>query len=567
MRLSSFSPPNQPANLGMPPESPRPQPQAGAKPTPQGGFSISWQAPGSTQPQRPSAASDAGTQRRDNAEGQPGLPALDLILAFLGRSSDAGGKPPAAQCQSPAAGPAQEQQRMPFEEVVSILGRNENLLKKPLDREGLEKLRDDPKTPSDAKQALGALLDNPDYYAAFDQAKEGKADGKTSSKDVQKLQEHPHIRAYADAKAGQYTDNYVPSDAPPDAPGRVMTANDAMRELYLYSESLPKNISLDTLQNIADGSQKMGKCPPQLAAAAKFFVQNPDQWQAFSGKSDPSGSVSRDRLSDLAAFNVKLSPQENSALETLKNNKDIFFKGGGITPEKLESIANNKENSQEVRDTANLLAQPNSMLFSMLDNGKHGAGGNFFNKANDRNIGKGDLDAFISKGSNQVADAPLPSSRPVASAQKDMAAGQETQPDAKKEKGGGFSKFLDIFSYVASGLMMLIPGAGVAGAAMAAGRVAATAVGRTVATTAAKEATKEAATQVGKQTTRQALTESAKQGARDGFKEGLKDGAKDFGKEAAKDLAKEGIDRYRNRDEERVASNPNIEQPRVWAQG
>lgn len=452
---------------------------------------------------------------------------------------------------------------MPFEEVVSVLGRNENLLKKPLDREGLEKLRDDPKTPSDAKRALNALLTTPAYYEAFDKAKQGKSDGKISSKDVQKLQEHPQIRAYANFKAGQYLDNYVPSDAPPSAPARAMTANDAMRELYLYSESLPKNINMETLQKIADGSQKMGKCPPQLAAAAKFFTQNPDQWQTFSRTNKASDSISRDRLSDLVSFNVKLSPQESKALETLKNNQDIFFKGGGIKPDKLEAIANNKQNSQEVRDAANLLAQPNSMLFSMLDNAKHGAGGNFFNKANDRNIGKGDLDAFIRKGSNQVAQAAQPSSRPVGAAQKDMAAGQETQPDPKKEKGGGFTKFLEIFSYVASGLMMLIPGAGVAGAAMAAGRAAATAAGRAAATTAGKEA----ANQAGKQVARESIRQNAKEGFKDGAKESLKDGAKDFGTQAGKDLAKEGIDRFSHPDQHQAVSNPNINQPRVWAQG
>ncbi|MDU4092266.1 MAG: hypothetical protein E7H57_03180, partial [Pantoea sp.] len=38
--------------------------------------------------------------------------------------------------------------QMPFEQVITTLGRHEDLLKKPLDREGVEKLRNDPATPS-----------------------------------------------------------------------------------------------------------------------------------------------------------------------------------------------------------------------------------------------------------------------------------------------------------------------------------------------------------------------------------------------------------------------------------
>ena len=186
----------------------------------------------------------------------------------------------------------------------------------------------------------------------------------------------------------------------PGSPAREMSGNDAMRELYLYSESLPKKVSMETLQKIADGSQDMGKCPPQVAAAAKYFTDHPAEWQQFTGKDDPNASISRDRLCDPPPT-TSLSPQESKAIETIKNNQDIFFRDGGIKPDKLVKIANDPNNSQEVRDAANLLSQPNSMLFSMLDNGKHGAGGNFFNKANDHNIGKGDLDAFIRKGSNR----------------------------------------------------------------------------------------------------------------------------------------------------------------------
>lgn len=414
--------------------------------------------------------------------------------------------------------------KMPFEEVVATLGRHEDLLKKPLNREGIEKLIDDPKTPSDAKKALNAVLDDPEIFAALDGAKEGKTDGKISSKDVRALQQDPRIRQYTDAKSEDYTHAYMPSDSAPGSAPREMTANDAMRELYLYSESLPKKVSFESLQKIADGSQDMGKCPPQVAAAAKFFTDNPDQWQQLTGKDSPSASVSRDRLCDLAAYNVKLSPQEDKALKTLQANEDIFFKGGDIKPDKLKEIANDEGNSQEVRDAANLLSQPNSMLFSMLDNGKHGAGGNFFNKANDKNIGKGDIDAFTKKGSGEVAgpaQLAKPSLDPDAiSARQDMTTGKETQPDEKKEKGGGFKKFLEVMSYIASAALAFVPGVGAAGLAATAGRVAATA----------------------------AIKEGMKQGAKEGAKEAAQQGA-----EAAINSGKSG-------------SEEQINAPRVWAQ-
>ena len=437
---------------------------------------------------------------------------------------------------------------MSFEQVVTTLGRHEGLLKKPLDQKGIEKLINDPATPTDAQQALQALLNNPEMMAEVDSAKNGKSDGKISAKDIRELQKKPEIMEYANIKAESYTHAYVPSDAKPGSPAREMTDNDAMRELYLYSESLPKNINMETLQKIANGTQDMGKCPPQVAAAAKYFVDNPDKWQQLTGKDDPKASVSRDRLCDLASYNVKLSPQESKALETLKNNKDVFFKGGSIKPDKLQKIANDSSNSQEVREAASLLSQPNSMLFSMLDNGKHGAGGNFFNKANDRSISKGDLDAFISKGSNQIAPparlAPTHSSDPLAQAAKqDMDVGQETQPDAKKVKGGGFFKMLDILS----SLIMAPLGGGI-GAALA--------IGRAVVTTAVKAGVKEGV--------KAATKQEVKHEAKTTFKNELKEGVKDTVKDGVKDGIKDGVREYASN--ESYNSPSSSESPTVWAQ-
>jgi type III secretion translocon protein HrpF len=439
---------------------------------------------------------------------------------------------------------------MSFPEVVTTLDRHEDLLKKPLDFKGLVELAKDPQTPTDAKKALEALVkegkDAP-MFKQFDAAKTGGTDGRISSKDIRELQKLPQVAAYADTKAESYTHNYVPSDAKPGSSPREMTTNDALRELFQYSESLPgKSIDLKTLQKIADGTQDMGKCPPQVAAAAKFFTGHPDQWQAIT--KDNGGKVSRDRLCDLAAELVNLSPVESKAIETLQNNKDIFFKGGGVTPNKLKDIANDVKNSKEVRDAANLLAQPHSMLFSMLDNGKHGAGGNFFNKANDRNIGKGDLDAFIKKGSNKVAPPPIPSAPPSSKleqdAKNDMDIGQETQPDDKKRKGGGIYKLVEALSWIGTAVATAFTG-GAAAALVTAGRI----IGTTMAKVVAREAGKEA------------VELGSKQVAREAAKTEIKDSTKGAGKEVEKEVAKDDAKMERVQ-----GDDTGLNAARVWAQ-
>lgn len=525
MRLSGFSPSSSPLprNAETPGKPTQAQPQAGKASADASVLSFMSPAESQTQPLNGNAVSGNSDRTGESSLDAMIKQLIQTVMSTLLQESGASGA--AASLSAVSDDPSLVEgtgDTMSFEQVATTLGRHEDLLKKPQNREGLEKLRDDASTPSDMKKALDTLLNDPDMFAAFDSAKNGKSDGKISNKDVRTWQQNPAIRQYADAKAETYTHDYVPSDAKPGSPPREMSSNDAMRELYLYSESLPKKINQETLRKIADGSQDMGKCPPQVAAAAKFYTDHPDQWQQLTGKEDPNASVSRDRLCDLASYNVKLSPQESKALETLQNNEDIFFKGGGIKPDKLTKIANDSNNSQEVRDAANLLSQPNSMLFSMLDNGKHGAGGNFFNKANDHNIGKGDIDAFIKKGTNQVATPDALSGVPAnineQRAQQEMATGQETQPDAKKEKGGGIYKLLEVLSYVATAITAVIPGVGAAGLAATGARAAVTA------------------------------------GLKEGLKQGIKEGVKEGASQAldAAQTAKKG--------------NEEIKGERVWAQ-
>jgi len=364
---------------------------------------------------------------------------------------------------------------MSFADVVTTLGRHDGLLKKAMTKEDLQKLESDPDTPSDMKGALQTLLNNPTMFQAIDDATPDKVDGKIAAGDIDALRKTPAFMQYASQLSESYTHDYIPSDAPTGSPPQEMTANDASRELYLYSQSLPKQLSLQTLNEIANGSQPLDKCPPQVASAAKYFTDHPNQWANLTGMSDPTKTESREALCDQVSYSVKLTKPESDALQTVKDNEDIFFKNGNLTPKKLKDIAKDPNNSQSVRDAATLLSKPNSMLFSMLDNGKHHAGGNFFNKSNDEKISKGDLDAFIAHGSNQVAAAPTQAKTDTPTQQKakaDMDAGQETQPDKKKEMGGGFFKMFDILGWIGTGLSILIPGLGEAALGAGVGKAA-----------------------------------------------------------------------------------------------
>jgi len=366
-------------------------------------------------------------------------------------------------------------QKMSYEDVVNTLGRNEGLMKKAMDKDGLKKLADDPKTPPDMKKALDTLLSDTDMFKKIDNATPGKVDGKLAANDIEAIKKTPEFEAYSDQQAETYTHAYVPSDAPPGTPAQEMTGNDAIRELYQYSQSLPKKLSLETMKDIANGSQPLDKCPPQVQAAAKYMADHPDQWAKYTGMTDPKATESREALCDQASYNVKLSRDESDALNTVKNNEDIFFKKGGLTSKRLKEIADDDKQPQDVRDAAKLLMQPHSMLFSMLDNGKHHAGGDFFNKANDKNISKGDLDAFIAHGTNQIAPAPTPADIETPDemkARREMYDGQKTQPDDKKEMGGGFFKMIDIIGWIGTGLSLLIPGLGEAALGAGVGRAA-----------------------------------------------------------------------------------------------
>ena len=479
------------------------------------------------------------------------------------------------QVQQPVD-PQKEQTRM---ETINILGRHEDKFKKAVDGKGLDKLLNDEdqpadkKTPPDLKRAIQNLKSDPQMMDALDKAKNGKKDGKISAADINKLQGNSANRQYAEAKAESYEETYIPSDSKdPNAKARPITNNDAQRELFRYSDYLPKHVSREGLQKIVDGTAAQGKAPPQLVAAAKFYVDHPAAWEKDMGKGADE-SIRKDGMCNRFAKSVELTADEDKTLDVLDKNRDTFFGKGALTDSKLKKIAADPAAKAEVRDAATaLLDKKDSLLYTMLDNGKHGNGGNAINAADDRKIGAGDLDALMKHRNKTIAPAETtapsaaekagssgPAARvadpSAAQAAQDMSDGQQDQPDAKKKKGGQLRDiatfFLKAYSFVmnvASSVLSVlakVPGLGLlaAPAALAASALSGAAkVG--VAALEGKD-TKNAAMMMGIGVAGTAagllvpgggklVAESAKVAAKEGAKEGVEVGAKEGAKAGAK---------------------------------
>jgi type III secretion translocon protein HrpF len=506
----------------------------------------------------------------------------------------------AAQGAGPAPGGAGGAQGQPSrEETIATLGRHEDVFKGKPSIEDLQKKASDPNTPPDLKRALDHVLSDPALRDQLDSAKNGKVDGHISNKDINKLQEAPEQKEYALKRSESFTHNYIPSNnRDPNAKGREITDEDAKRELYRYADNLPKKMNRAELQKIADGSAAQGKAPPQLQAAAKHYLDNPDKYERDIGPKD--GNVSRDEMLDKFASSTPLTKEENETLDSLNKNKDKFFDKGNLSRDRLQDIAKDPKSSAEEKKTAQSLLD-NPMLYSMLDNGKKGHGGNAIYKADDQKIGKGDLEAFMAKKSNEVAPSPRASAgsakggaseAPDASAQRDMAEGIANQPDIKKGKGGGLqdfgaglmkglSKFYEITSKIAEalsvlpipGFQQLMAGASVTAKAASGGfKVAETAIEGGDVKGAAKKAAidtavqgasamagavvpgggkavkagVEGAEQIGKQGAKEGVEQAAKQGAKEGTEQAAKksvaDGAEQGGKTSWKNQPFMGAD-------------------------
>lgn len=357
-------------------------------------------------------------------------------------------------------------------QTVAVLGRHQKDL--PKHEKDIQAKIDDPKTPEDLRQALQQMQKNPSLMAMIDAGKNGKVDGKFSGQDITRLTERRgEIREFNQQQAAIFVDNYIPSDDTEENPKpRPMTQNDAMRELYRYSDYLTKNISHETLEDIVNGTGGVGKAPPQVIAAAQYMLKHPDAWSQVA----PGGSISRGHLCDAIAQDINLNPDERETIKTLQDNRGTFFDGGTLNRDKLQKIANDPNASEAVKKAANqLLNDP--LLFGMLDNGKRGHSGDPLHAADDGKISGDDLDKFVDKLKTrndpppEVPPSHEPATPEAQAAASAMSAGIQDQPEVKKSKGGGFMKFLqgvlkvfskivEIVGQVVSAVVKIIPGVG-----------------------------------------------------------------------------------------------------------
>jgi type III secretion translocon protein HrpF len=329
-------------------------------------------------------------------------------------------------------------------ETVATLKRHAGAFGSKPDRAEIEKKANDPDTPPDLRKACKDLLNDPDLYAKLDSAKNGKTDGHISTKDVDVTSGRGEVKEFQDKGAESFTHNYVASDAPAGTPPHEINENEAKRELYRYSDNLPDKIDAEAMKKIANGTADTRKLPPQLQAAAQFYVDNPDKLKALTGE---DGKTSKADMLDGFRDSIQLNEGERAALDRVSANKDKFFADGKLTREKLGEISKDPKSDPKDAQAAKILLN-NPLLFGVLDNAKHGHNASPTNKVDDAKISKSDVDAVKARAeSNPAAPSGPGAFKPTSaaaadpSAVNDMADGQANQPDQKKAKGGGLQDF------------------------------------------------------------------------------------------------------------------------------
>lgn len=339
----------------------------------------------------------------------------------------------------------------------------------------------DPSTPPDLKAALEGLRHNPELFYALGSDKDG-CDGILSAKDLSGFSaHHSQVAAFQERQAQSYVQNYIPSDGTRNGQLSVMTLSDALRELYRYSESLPKNLSLWDFRQIVDGSAKTGKCPPQVIASAQYFLNHPDAWKRLYG-----GEIDKVHKYDflhVASSSMSLTQTELDTLDSINKNQAAFFGEGVLTRDKLERMADDKSLGAKVQQVASqLLSDP--LLFGLLNNSITGYKNHngFFDFGGGHTVDSGDIsnNDFTHFYSNMSAAnrtvQQVKTHDPQTAAEHDTAAdmmmGVADQPNIKspKKNGGALMHTLDRIFEVGStvldwastavGLLSFIPGLG-----------------------------------------------------------------------------------------------------------
>ncbi|CAH0446124.1 hypothetical protein LMG10661_02240 [Ralstonia syzygii subsp. syzygii] len=367
-------------------------------------------------------------------------------------------------------------------EIMSILGRHKD--KMPVEWKSIQDKINDPSTPSELKAALQALANDPALFVAIGSQGDGKCGGKIKAGDVSSfIDNHPQVAEYNRKKAEGYVKDYIPSDAKPGDKPSAMTQNDALRELYRYSDYLPKKLDMDAFQRIVDGDSGVKKAPPQVIAAAQYFLQNRNEWASLNKLDDPDKKVGKGDFLQRAASAVHLTKEDLKTVSTINDNLDVFFKDGQkITRDRLAAMTEDKSLSSDVREAAKQLLQ-DPLLYGLINNANSGykTKNGFFSfggpTVDSGVIGKKDFEKFMSSMSEanktvQERKTHAAKSDASKSAVSDMAMGMEDQPDIKtvKKSGGAlkrimeniltiYSTVMDIASQVV-GALGVIPGLG-----------------------------------------------------------------------------------------------------------
>ncbi|MBY3517480.1 nodulation protein NOLX [Rhizobium laguerreae] len=249
-------------------------------------------------------------------------------------------------------------------QIIAVLNRHKDQC--PLSWQSLADKANDPSTPPDLKAAIEGLQQDPELFYAIGSQTDGRCGGKIAAKDLWGFSEHhSQVGEFQARQAQSYVQNYIPSDGTENGQPQVMTVSDAMRELYRYSDYLPKNLSLTDFKQIVEGDAKTGKCPPQVIAAAQYFLNHPDAWrQLYGGAID---KVDKEDFLQVASSAMSLTKPELAALDTINKNQSIFFSSGDLTSEKLASMADDKGlNASVLKAASKLLSDP--LLFGLLNN-------------------------------------------------------------------------------------------------------------------------------------------------------------------------------------------------------
>ncbi|MBP2449504.1 HrpF/NolX family T3SS translocon protein [Rhizobium leguminosarum] len=249
-------------------------------------------------------------------------------------------------------------------QIVAVLNRHKDQC--PLSWQSLADKANDPSTPPDLKVAIEGLQQDPELFYAIGSQGDGRCGGKITAKDLSGFSEHhSQVGEFQGRQAQSYEQNYIPSDGTGNGQPQVMAVSDAMRELYRYSDYLPKNLSLADFKQIVEGDAKTGKCPPQVIAAAQYFLNHPDAWrQLYGGAID---KVHKEDFLQVASSAMSLTKPELAALDTINKNQSAFFGSGDLTREKLASMADDKGLNASVRKAASqLLSDP--LAFGLLNN-------------------------------------------------------------------------------------------------------------------------------------------------------------------------------------------------------